>query len=57
MEDITTKTEVKDGIKYTTHYVNRPIKQGDPMGGPVGSMENGVSKIMEIIKYVYTDFY
>jgi len=54
MEDIIeTKTEIKDGIKYTTHYINRPIRQGDPLGGPVGTMINGVSKTTEIIRYVY----
>jgi hypothetical protein len=54
MEDIIeTKTEIKDGIKYTTHYVNRPIKQGDPHGGSVGIMTNDVETTTEIIKYVY----
>ncbi len=54
MEDIIeTKTEIKDGIKYTTHYVNRPIKQGDSQGSSVGTMINGVSKTTEIIRYVY----
>ncbi len=48
-----TKTEIKDGVKYTTHYVNRPIKPGDPQGGPVGSRVNGIDKIIEIIKYIY----
>jgi hypothetical protein len=58
MEDIIeTKTEIKDGIKYTTHYVNRPIRQGDPLGGPVGTMINGVSKTTEIIRYVYKEEY
>ncbi len=54
MEDIIeTKKEFKEGIKYTTHYVNRPIKQGDPQGGSVGEVVNGISKTTEIIKYVY----
>lgn len=48
-----TETEVRDGIKYTTHYVDRSIKQGDPQGGPVGVCVNGVSKTTEIINYVY----
>jgi len=50
---IETKTEIKDGIKYTTHYVDRPIREGDPMGGPVGMVVNGISKTTEIIQYVY----
>ena len=46
-------TELKNGVKYTTHYVDRPIKEGDPMGGPIGETINGVNKIIEIIRYVY----
>ncbi len=54
MEDIIeTKTEIKDGIKYTTYYVNRPIKQGDSQGGSVGAIINGVNKTTEIIRYIY----
>lgn len=54
MKDIIgTKTEIREGIKYTTHYVDRPIRQGDPHGGPVGTVINGVSKTTEIIQYVY----
>ena len=54
MEDLyKTVTEIKDGIKHTTHYVNRPIQQGDPQGGSTGTLVEGVSTTTEIIKYVY----
>jgi len=46
-----TETEVKNGIKYTTHYVNRPIEEGDPQGGAVGVCS--INTITEIINYVY----
>lgn len=48
-----TKTEIKDGVKYATHFVNRDIRQGDPLGNSIGTCINGVEKITEIIKYVY----
>lgn len=48
-----TKTEVKDGVKCTTHFVNRPIRQGDPQGGSIGSCINGTYKTIEIINYIY----
>lgn len=50
---ISTETKLIEGIKHTTHYVNRPIRQGDPQGGSFGSTINGVEKIIEIIKYEY----
>lgn len=49
-----TEIEVKDGVTYTTHYVNRPIMQGDPHGGTKGIRVNGIDKIIEIEKYIYT---
>lgn len=48
-----TKTEIKDGVQYTTHFVNRPIRQGDPQGGSIGACINGIEKTTEIINYVY----
>ena len=48
-----TKTEIKNGIKYTTHYVDRPIKPGDPHGGSYGMMIDGVNKTTEIVNYIY----
>ena len=33
---IETKTEIKDGIKHTTHYVNRHIRVGDTQGSSYG---------------------
>ena len=46
-------TEIKNGVKYTTHFVNRPIRQGDTQGGSVGTCINGINKTTEIINYVY----
>lgn len=48
-----TVVEIKDGMKYTTHYIDRPIRQGDSVGGAMGSLINGVETITEIVKYVY----
>jgi hypothetical protein len=48
-----TKTEIKDGVKHTTHFVNRPIRQGDPQCSSTGSCINGINKTTEIINYVY----
>ena len=48
-----TKTEIKGDMKHTTHYVNRPIRGGDPQGGTIGICINGEEKTLEIIKYVY----
>lgn len=50
---IKTETKTKNGIKYTTHYVDRPFRQGDPMSRSTGGVVNGVSKTTEIIQYVY----
>lgn len=55
MEIFETKTETYDGIKYTTHYVNRPIRQGDPQGGSIGLCVDGINKTIEIITYVYKE--
>ena len=48
-----TKTEIKDGVKHTTHFVNRPIKGGDPQCSSIGACINGINKTTEIINYVY----
>jgi hypothetical protein len=48
-----TKTEIKGDIKYITHYVNRPIIQGDPHGGAIGACINGEKKTIEVVNYVY----
>lgn len=48
-----TVVEFKDGMKYTTHYIDRPIRRGDSVSGAIGSLINGVETITEIIKYVY----
>ena len=53
MSEIVTKTEIKNGIKYTTHYIDRPIKSGDPYGGTIGVEDKGVSKTIEVINYIY----
>lgn len=53
MDKIITETEVKNDIKYTTHYVDRPIKPGDKHGGSIGACINGIEKTIEIITYVY----
>lgn len=50
---IETKIEVKNGIKYTTHYVDKPFEQGDLMGASKGTSLNGVSTTTEIIRYTY----
>ena len=52
---IETITKFHNNIKYTTHYVNRPIRQGDPQGGSIGSCINGTYTTTEIITYVYKD--
>lgn len=44
-----TKTEIRNGVKYTTYYVSRPIEPGDPYGGSIGSQ----STTLEVIYYVY----
>jgi len=54
MKDIyKTETEEVNGIKYTTHYVNRPIRQGDPQGGSQGICTNGVDSTVEVTRYIY----
>jgi hypothetical protein len=50
---IETKVEFKAGIKYVTHFVNRPIRQGDPHGGATGMCVNGVNTTTEITNYIY----
>jgi hypothetical protein len=51
---IETKSEVRNGIKYTTHYVNRSIRQGDPHGNSLGyTTPEGKQITTEIINYVY----
>jgi archaellum component FlaC len=52
-EIIKTISEMKEGIKYTTHYVNRPIRQGDSQVQSIGTTINGVDKTIEIIKWEY----
>lgn len=44
-----TKTEIRNGVKYTTYYVSRPIEPGDPHGGSIGTQ----STTLEVINYVY----
>lgn len=50
-----TETEMKNGVKHTTHFVNRPIRPGDPHGGEVGACVYGVNVTIEIINYVYNN--
>ena len=50
---ILTESKVVEGITYTTHHVNRPIRQGDPQGGTRGVTVGGVDKTTEVIRYVY----
>ena len=52
-EIIKTEVETRNGIKYITYYVNRPIRLGDPYGGSRGIHENGVDRTTEIENYVY----
>lgn len=52
-ENIETKTEIKNGIKYTTRYVGRPIRQGDEMFHEIGTSNNGIETTTEIIMYEY----
>ncbi len=55
MEDIIkTETEIRGELKYTTHWVDRPIRPGDPTVNALGTMSvEGDSKTTEVIKYVY----
>lgn len=48
-----TVVKERNGIKYTTHYINRPIRKGDSYGVSIGTMINGVSKTTECIFYKY----
>lgn len=60
-----TKTEIRNGVKYTTYYVSRPIEPGDPYGGsigvsrpiepkdPLGGSIGSQSTTLEVINYVY----
>ena len=51
---IETKTEIKDGIKYTTHYMNRHIRVGDTQCSSFGyTTPHGLNVTTEIVKYVY----
>lgn len=47
-------TETRDGINYTTHYVNRPVKPGDPLGGSYGTVIGGKQVTTDCIRYEYT---
>lgn len=54
MQDIIkTKSEIKNGIKYTTHYVNRSIRQGDSLGSAYGISSPNGTITTEIVNYVY----
>ena len=33
-EIVRTVSETRNGIEYVTHYVNRPIREGDTMAAP-----------------------
>ena len=46
-------TSLVGDIKHTTHYVNRPMRAGDQLGGAIGETINGVEKTTEIIRYVF----
>ena len=48
-----TTVEVKNDIIYTTYYINRPIKQGDPQGGSMGCCKDGKDITTDIINYIY----
>ena len=53
-EIIKTESEIRNGIKYTTHYINRAIRQGDPSGNAKGySSPDHKDVTTEIVKYVY----
>jgi hypothetical protein len=45
-----------DGIRCTTHYMERPIKEGDLIGGPVGITRDGVHSVTEVVLYIYDDY-
>jgi hypothetical protein len=45
--------EVINGIKYTTHYIGKPIKPGDPIGSSIGACVNGINTPLEVINYIY----
>lgn len=49
----TTEVKIINGMKHTIHYIDRPIRKGDSVGGAIGSLINGVETITEIIEYVY----
>jgi hypothetical protein len=50
---VKTDTRFVGDIKHTTHYVNRPMRAGDQMGGAIGETINGVEKTTEIIRYIF----
>lgn len=45
--------EVKDGITHIHYYVNRPIRQGDGMGGAVGINNDKGEYVTELHHYTY----
>ena len=51
--EIEEKVEFKNGIKYTTYFVDRPIKIGDPEGYSKGENINGIQRTTEVVYYVY----
>lgn len=48
-----TSSEVKDGVQYITHYVNRSRQDGDPLGSEEGVMGIGNRITTIITNYVY----
>lgn len=48
-----TEVEERDGIKYVTHYIDRPIRQGDKQGESKGVTIDGRSMTTEIVRYIY----
>ena len=54
MNDITkTETEVRNGITYITHYIDRPIRLNDPLGGSQGITKDGKETTTVITQYIY----
>ena len=54
-EKIRVVEENRNGVKYITHYVNRPIKNGDIMAIPEGVCGMGMNNIERAVEYVYKE--
>lgn len=52
-EIIRTVSETRNGIEYVTHYVNRPIRQGDTVTIPEGISINGKETKTKVTNYKY----